>query len=47
MDLMDPRAIHKERAHPGAGIYLRVALVLFVLTAMEVAAYELARRQAP
>ena len=43
-DLLDPRAVHKEQVHPRAGLYLRVALVLFVLTALEVAAYEVARR---
>ena len=34
----------KEHAHPTPGTYLRVALVLFVLTALEVLAYELGRR---
>ena len=34
----------EEHAHPTPGVYLRVALVLFVLTALEVLAYELARR---
>jgi cytochrome c oxidase subunit IV len=47
MDLMDPRVVHKERAHPTAGLYLRVALILFVLTALEVAAFEVSRRQSP
>ena len=44
MDLLDPRVIHKEHTHPTAGLYLRVAVVLFILTALEVAAYEVARR---
>lgn len=44
MDLLDPRVIHKEHTHPTAGLYLRVAVVLFVLTALEVGAYEVARR---
>lgn len=43
MDLMDPRVLHKEHRHPGAAIYLKVAVVLFVLTALEVWAYEVAR----
>lgn len=30
--------------HPGAGTYLRIGLVLFVLTALEVGAYELSHR---
>jgi caa(3)-type oxidase subunit IV len=33
-----------EHAHPTPGLYLKVAIVLFVLTALEVLAYELARR---
>jgi caa(3)-type oxidase subunit IV len=33
-----------EHSHPTPGLYLRVALVLFVLTALEVLAYELGRR---
>ncbi len=47
MDLMDPRILHKERQHPGAAIYLKIAVVLFVLTALEVAAYEVARKELP
>jgi caa(3)-type oxidase subunit IV len=34
-------AVHE---HPTPGLYLRVAITLFVLTAMEVACYEVARR---
>jgi len=33
---------HAEHAHPTAGLYLKIGLVLFVLTALEVGAYELA-----
>ncbi|HEX9894424.1 MAG TPA: cytochrome C oxidase subunit IV family protein [Gemmatimonadales bacterium] len=44
---MDPRAVHKERTHPTAGLYLRVAVVLFVLTALEVYAFEVSRRGSP
>ena len=36
----------KEHAHPTPGMYLRVALILFVLTALEVLSYELGRRPA-
>ena len=45
MDLMDPRVLHKEHKHPSAAIYVKVAVVLVVLTALEVLAYEMARRQ--
>ena len=45
MDLMDPRVLHKEHKHPGPALYVKIAVVLFVLTALEVLAYELARRQ--
>ena len=45
MDLHDPRVVHKEHVHPGAALYLKVAVVLFVLTALEVGAYELSRRE--
>jgi caa(3)-type oxidase subunit IV len=45
MDLLDPRVLHRERTHPSAAIYVKVALVLVVLTALEVFAYEMARRQ--
>jgi len=44
VQLADPRAAHKEQVHPSAVIYIKVALVLFLLTALEVAAYEAARR---
>lgn len=43
-DLVDPRTAHKEHTHPGAAIYFRVAVALFVLTALEVSAFEVARR---
>jgi caa(3)-type oxidase subunit IV len=43
-DLLDPRAVHKEHTHPGAGLYLKVGFVLLVLTALEVAAYEVGHR---
>jgi cytochrome c oxidase subunit 4 len=43
MDLMDPRVLHKEQRHPSAAIYFKVAIVLFVLTALEVWAFEVAR----
>jgi caa(3)-type oxidase subunit IV len=47
MDLMDPRVVHKERSHPTAGLYLKVAVVLFALTALEVYAFEVTRRGSP
>ncbi len=34
----------EEHSHPTPGLYFRVALILFFLTAAEVAAFELARR---
>jgi cytochrome c oxidase subunit 4 len=33
-------ASHQEHAHPTAGVYAKVGLVLFVLTALEVGLYE-------
>jgi caa(3)-type oxidase subunit IV len=36
-----------EHAHPTAGTYIKIAIVLFVLTALEVGAYEVARRGTP
>ena len=47
MDLMDPRVVHKERAHPTAALYLKVAVVLFVLTGLEVYAFEVSRKGEP
>jgi cytochrome c oxidase subunit 4 len=32
---------HQEHAHPKAGVYAKVGLVLFVLTALEVGLYEI------
>jgi hypothetical protein len=37
----DPPA-HGEHAHPTPGLYLKVAVVLFILTALEVLAFEAA-----
>lgn len=34
-------ASHEEHAHPSAGVYAKVGLVLFVLTALEVGLYEI------
>jgi cytochrome c oxidase subunit IV len=34
-------ASHQEHAHPSAGVYAKVGLVLFVLTALEVGLYEI------
>ena len=36
----------KEHSHPTPGTYLKIALVLFVLTALEVASYEIGRKPA-
>ena len=36
-----------EHAHPTAGTYIKIAIILFVLTALEVGAYEVARRGEP
>ena len=33
-----------EGSHPTAGLYVRIGIVLFVLTGLEVAAYEVAHR---
>jgi cytochrome c oxidase subunit 4 len=41
---MDAQVATHEHAHPGPALYLRVALVLFVLTALEVAAFEVSHR---
>ena len=32
---------HTEHSHPTAGVYFKVGLVLFVLTALEVGLYEI------
>jgi len=40
---MDHAATHAGgHAHPGAGTYVKIAIILFALTAMEVGAYEVA-----
>jgi cytochrome c oxidase subunit 4 len=44
---MDAHATHAVEAahdHPGPGTYFKIGLVLFVLTGLEVGAYELAHR---
>jgi cytochrome c oxidase subunit 4 len=38
---------HPEQAHPTWQTYTKVALILFVLTALEVGAYEVVHRHAP
>jgi len=40
-------AAHAEHSHPGWQTYLKIALVLFALTALEVAAYEVVERHSP
>jgi cytochrome c oxidase subunit IV len=41
MDAHVSPAEHTEHSHPTAGIYAKVGLVLFVLTALEVGLYEI------
>jgi cytochrome c oxidase subunit IV len=38
-----PSHAHAEHAHPTPGLYLRIALILFVLTALEVLVFEAGR----
>jgi cytochrome c oxidase subunit 4 len=40
MDAHAPGTAHTEHSHPSAGLYFKVGLVLFVLTALEVGLYE-------
>ena len=47
---MNATAVHAPgdaHAHPGWKTYTKVAIILFVLTAMEVAAYEVVHRHEP
>jgi cytochrome c oxidase subunit 4 len=41
MDTHGATTSHREHAHPTAGVYAKVGLVLFVLTALEVGLYEI------
>ena len=41
MDAHVTSSSHTEHSHPTAGMYLKVGLVLFVLTALEVGLYEM------
>jgi cytochrome c oxidase subunit IV len=41
MEAQPTSAPHQEHAHPTAGLYAKVGLVLFVLTALEVGLYEI------
>jgi len=41
MDAHATTPSHSEHAHPTAGLYAKVGLILFVLTAMEVGLYEI------
>ena len=41
MDAHVSTAPHDEHSHPSAGVYAKVGLVLFVLTALEVGLYEI------
>ena len=41
---MDAQVATHEHAHPGPALYLRVAVILFVMTALEVLAFEVPHR---
>ncbi len=41
MDAQATGTAHTEHSHPTAGLYFKVGLVLFVLTALEVGLYEI------
>lgn len=41
MDAHVTPTAHQEHAHPTAGLYAKVGLILFVLTALEVGLYEI------
>ena len=43
---MDAQVATHEHAHPKPALYLKVALILFVMTALEVLAFEVAHRSA-
>ena len=42
--MTDHSAAHGEQHHPGWQLYTTIAVILFVLTALEVGAYEVAER---
>lgn len=46
MEAQDGHA-HDQHAHPTPALYLKVAVVLFALTALEVYAFEVTRRGSP
>jgi len=41
---MDAQVATHEHAHPGPALYLRIAIILFVMTALEVLAFETSHR---
>jgi heme/copper-type cytochrome/quinol oxidase subunit 4 len=41
MDAHVTTTAHQEHTHPSAGVYAKVGLVLFILTALEVGLYEI------
>ena len=41
MDAHATTPAHQEHSHPSAGLYAKVGLILFVLTALEVGLYEI------
>lgn len=42
--MSSPSSHAEAHAHPSAGTYIKIAVILFVLTALEVLAYEVAHR---
>ena len=41
MDATSATIAHDEHSHPGPGLYVKIGVILFVLTALEVATYEI------
>jgi heme/copper-type cytochrome/quinol oxidase subunit 4 len=41
---MDAHVATHEHAHPGPALYLKIAVILFVMTALEVLAFEVSHR---
>jgi hypothetical protein len=41
MDAHSSPAAAQEHAHPSVGVYVRIGIILFVLTALEVGLYEI------
>jgi caa(3)-type oxidase subunit IV len=45
--MTSPTAHAEDHGHPSIGVYLKIGLTLFVLTALEVGAYEVVHRGQP